>query len=117
MGTFGAKGLIIGPSSTSFLPASLISTGNTEGHNTAITEAVNMGSLILRPFVCPEPITATAIAVANKSSAYQPVMFTGAGVMNRVNCWPLGIGLFVAIIIRNFDSGFNTTPYYLNSST
>lgn len=64
-----------------------------------------MGSLILRPFVVglgsvTVTAAATATAVANSSSAHQPVIFTGAGVMNGVNCWPLGIGFVVTIIIR-----------------
>lgn len=50
MGTFGAEGLVIGSSTTSFFPASLIFTGNTntEGYTTATAEAVHTGSLILR---------------------------------------------------------------------
>lgn len=108
MGAFGAEGLVIGSSTTSFFPSSLMLTGNTntEGHTTATTEAVNMGSLILRPFVGLGSVTATATAtatptaVANSSSAHQPVIFTGAGVMNGVNCWPLGICFVVIIIIR-----------------
>lgn len=113
MGTFGAEGLVIGSSTTSFFPASLIFTGNTntKGYTTATAEAVNMGNVILRPFVGLESLTATATAtatatptaVANSSSSsayHQPVIFTGAGVMNGINCWPLGIGFVVNIIIR-----------------
>lgn len=102
MGTFGAEGLVIGSSTTFFFSASLMLTGDTEGHTTATAEAVNMASLILRPFVGLESVTATATATAvtKSSSAYQPVVFTGAGVMNGVNCWPLGIGFVVTIIIR-----------------
>lgn len=108
MGTFGAEGLVIGSSKTSFFPASAMLTGNTntEGYTTATAEAVNMGSLILRPFVELPSVTATATAtatptaVANSSSAHQPVIFTGAGVMIGVNRWPLGIGFVVTIIIR-----------------
>lgn len=104
MGTFGAEGLVIGSSTTSFFPASLMFTGNTEGYTTATAEAVNMGSLILRPFVGLGSLTATttttATTVAKSSSAHQPVIFTGAGVMNGVNCWPLGTGFVIIIIIR-----------------
>lgn len=98
MGTFGAEVLVIGSSTTSFFPASPLFTGNTGGYNTATAEAVNIECLILRLFVGLESVTATAAAVTNSSSALQPLIFTGAGVVNRVN-WPLGIG-FVVIIIR-----------------
>lgn len=110
MGTFGgAEGLVTGSSTTSFFPVvSLVLAGNTnteEEYTTATStaEAVNMGSLILRPFVAglgSVTATATATAVANSSSAHLPVNFTGADVMNGLNYWPLGIGFVVTIIIR-----------------